>query len=107
MTPIEATEKQLSKVEGIKENSQGLAGQIVETMTGGATHYEEAEYQLLKFHGSYQQDDRDLRVERSRQKLEKAWMFMVRCKIPGGLMTAEQYLAMDDICEHMGNKSLR
>ena len=51
----------------------------------------------MKFHGSYQQDDRDLRDERRKQKLEPAYSFMIRVRLPGGTATPEQWIAMDDI----------
>ena len=96
-----------SKVEEIKDASNGLAGRIEEVYNSDATHFDEAEYQLLKFHGSYQQDNRDSRVERRRAKLDKEWMFMVRARIPGGRMTAPQYLAFDEIAEVCANGTLR
>ena len=86
-------------VEEIKSESRGLRGEIVETINSGASHFEEAEYQLMKFHGSYQQDDRDVRSERRKQKLDKAWSFMVRSKMPGGRLTAEQYLVHDRLAD--------
>ena len=58
-------------VEEIKTESRGLRGQIVPTLLSDASHFEEAEYQLLKFHGSYQQDNRDSRSERRKAKLDK------------------------------------
>ncbi len=54
---------------------------------------------LMKFHGSYLQDDRDLRNERQRQKLEPAYQFMVRVRAPGGVATSAQWLAMDGCCQ--------
>ncbi|MCH2026030.1 MAG: hypothetical protein MK172_09835 [Verrucomicrobiales bacterium] len=60
-------------VEEIKEESKGLYGKIVETLLSNESHFEEAEYQLLKFHGTYQQDNRDSRRERRKQKLDKEW----------------------------------
>jgi sulfite reductase beta subunit-like hemoprotein len=94
-------------VEEIKAQSRALRGRIVETMESGVTHFEEEEYQLMKFHGSYQQDDRDLRSERRKQDLDKAWSFMVRSKMPGGRLTAEQYLMHDDLAEKLGNRNMR
>jgi len=94
-------------VEEIKAESRGLRGKIVETLVSGATHFEEAEYQLLKFHGSYQQDDRDQRSERRKAKLEKAWSFMVRTKMPSGSMSSKQYLIHDDVANDLGNSTLR
>lgn len=96
-----------SKVEEIKDASNGLAGRIEEVYESDATHFDEAEYQLLKFHGSYQQDNRDSRVERKRAKLDKEWSFMVRARIPGGRMTATQYLAFDAIAGECSNGTLR
>lgn len=101
------TQPKPSKVEEIKDASNGLAGRIEEVYNSDATHFDEAEYQLLKFHGSYQQDNRDSRVERRRQKLDKEWMFMVRARIPGGRMTALQYLAFDEIADVCANGTLR
>lgn len=96
-----------SKVEEIKEQSGQLRGTIASTLAGGATHFEEEDLQLLKFHGSYQQDDRDLRAERKRLGEDKAWIMMVRCKAPGGDMTAEQWLLHDRIADELGNGTLR
>ena len=93
--------------EEIKDESRGLRGKIVETLLSDASHFEEAEYQLLKFHGSYQQDNRDSRSERRKQKLEKEWMFMIRTKMPSGTLTAEQYIAHDDMAEKLGNATMR
>lgn len=98
----------LHKNEGLKEESNFLRGQIVEdfadTSTGGVT---ESSIQLLKFHGSYLQDDRDLRRERRKQKLEKAFSFMIRVRVPGGIASAAQWLAMDDIAEMRANGTLK
>ena len=94
-------------VEEIKRLSDGLRGQIEATLQADASHFEEAEYQLLKFHGTYQQDDRDIRTERRKQKLDKLWSFMVRSKMPGGRLTADQYLAHDRLAEDIGNKDMR
>ncbi len=94
-------------VEQIKRESRGLRGRIVETMRSKASHFEESEIQLIKFHGSYQQDDRDKRAELRKQKLDKAWSFMTRTKMPGGLITAEQYLAHDDFADRLANGTLR
>jgi sulfite reductase (ferredoxin) len=94
-------------VEEIKSESHALRGTIQETLRGEVTHFTEDEYQLLKFHGTYQQDDRDQRIARKKQNLDKAWMFMVRSKLPGGTLTAEQYLAHDRIAETLGNGTLR
>ena len=94
-------------VEEIKSESHSLRGSIEETLLGDQSHFSDEEYQLLKFHGTYQQDDRDQRVPRKKQHLDKAWMFMVRSKLPGGALTAEQYLAHDRIAGDLGNGTLR
>ncbi len=94
-------------VEEIKDQSRGLRGKIVPTLLSDATHFAEEEYQLLKFHGSYQQDNRDSRRERRKQKLDKEWIFMVRTKMPAGTMSPGQYLAHDDMADHLGNATLR
>lgn len=95
-------------VEEIKQESRQLRGGIADTLAdASATHFEESDYQLLKFHGTYQQDDRDVRSERKRAGLDKAWSFMVRTKQPGGNMTAAQYLAMDVLADEIANGTLR
>jgi len=94
-------------VEEIKKMSDGLRGRIEATLKADESHFEDAEYQLLKFHGTYQQDDRDIRAERRKQKLDKLWSFMVRSKMPGGRITARQYLAHDKLAEEIGNKDMR
>src|SRR6202047_2846112 len=94
-------------VEEIKSESHALRGTIQESLLGDGSHFSEEEYQLLKFHGTYQQDDRDQRVSRKRQNLDKAWMFMVRSKLPGGALSAQQYLAHDRIAGDLGNGTLR
>ncbi|MFV1995156.1 MAG: NADPH-dependent assimilatory sulfite reductase hemoprotein subunit, partial [Verrucomicrobiales bacterium] len=94
-------------VEQIKRQSRGLRGAIAETLASRASHFEEAELQLLKFHGTYQQDDRDKRSELRKQKLDKAWSFMTRTKMPGGRITARQYLAHDNFADRLANGTLR
>src|ERR1700752_2706436 len=86
-------------VEEIKTESRALRGTIRETLLGEESHFSEEEFQLLKFHGTYQQDDRDQRTRRKQQNLDKAWIFMVRSKLPGGALTAAQYLALHRINE--------
>jgi sulfite reductase (ferredoxin) len=96
-----------SAVEGHKENSRALRGTIAETLAGDAPGFSDADKSLLKFHGSYQQEDRDARKLRRKDGLGKHVMFMVRCKIPGGRVTAEQYLALDRLADRHGNGTLR
>jgi sulfite reductase (NADPH) hemoprotein beta-component len=97
-----------SKNEGIKERSNRLRGTIADGLADTATGaIEEDDTQLLKFHGMYQQDDRDLRAERGRKKLEKAFSFMARVRIPGGVLTPAQWLALDEISTSYANGTLR
>jgi sulfite reductase (ferredoxin) len=102
-----APDSKRSAVEGIKEASQHLRGTIQEELASEADHFSEQSKQLLKFHGSYQQEDRDARKSRRKDGVGKHYMFMVRCKIPGGRLTAEQYLAIDDIAGRYANGTLR
>jgi sulfite reductase (ferredoxin) len=96
-----------SPVEEMKEKSRQLRGSIVEVLASPADHFGESDKNLLKFHGSYQQEDRDARKNRSKQGVGKHYMFMVRCKMPGGKLTAAQYLALDDLAGQFGNATIR
>ena len=100
-------ETTLSEVERIKADSLGLRGPLQEELGNDATHLTENAKQILKFHGSYQQEDRDVRRERKRAGLEPAYSFMIRSKLPGGAMTAEQYLLHDRITDQYGDSTLR
>lgn len=95
-------------VEEIKQESNGLRGKIADGLTDSTlTHFEDAENVLMKFHGTYQQDDRDKRAALTKAKQEKAWSFMVRTRMPGGRMTAEQYLIHDRLGETLANGTIR
>lgn len=96
-----------SAVELIKENSRQLRGTLAEELARDSERFNDQDKQLIKFHGSYQQDDRDARKDRHREGAGKAFSFMVRCKIPGGKVTADQYLAVDRIAEQYANGTLR
>ena len=96
-----------SKVERIKVSSSHLHGHIAEELTQETTRFSEDQIQLIKFHGIYQQEDRDARQTRKQAGEEKAYQFMVRSRIPGGALTAEQYLAEDEIAERYANGTLR
>ena len=97
-----------SAVERIKAASRGLRGTLVESLADPITGaLREDDAQLLKLHGSYQQDDRDVREERRLQKLEPAYSFMIRTRLPGGVCTPAQWLALDDIARRYANGSLR
>ena len=87
-----------SRNEIIKESSRQLRGTIAEGLADVSTGaISEDDGQLTKFHGTYLQDDRDLRPERAKKKLEKAYSFMIRLRVPGGLVTPAQWLALDQI----------
>ncbi|HEY7123575.1 MAG TPA: NADPH-dependent assimilatory sulfite reductase hemoprotein subunit [Ktedonobacterales bacterium] len=96
-----------SKVEQIKANSNYLRGQIAEELAQPTIHFSDPQVQLLKFHGMYQQEDRDTRQARKAAHEEKAYQFMVRSRIPGGVLTVEQYLVEDDLATAYGNNTLR
>ncbi len=97
----------LSPVEKLKEDSRYLAGTIREELSEPVDHFNKDNIQLLKFHGTYQQDDRDRRLELKKAGGGKAYAMMVRCRIPGGRMTSDQMLAQLDLCEELGNSTLK
>ncbi len=97
----------LSPAEETKAQSQHLRGTIAEELTQENDHFGKDASVLLKFHGTYQQDDRDARAESRGQAQGKSYMFMVRTKIPGGKLTSSQLLAEVDLCEELGNDTLR
>ncbi|MGN7831819.1 assimilatory sulfite reductase (NADPH) hemoprotein subunit [Pseudoxanthomonas sp. 22568] len=95
-------------VEDIKSESRRLRGSLLESLADPVTGaLRESDQTLIKYHGSYQQDDRDLRDERRRQKLEPAYQFMIRTRTPGGVVTPEQWLKLDAIATRYANHSLR
>jgi sulfite reductase (NADPH) hemoprotein beta-component len=97
-----------SEVEHIKRESRYLRGTLTDTLEDLITgSIPENDNRLMKFHGSYMQDDRDLRNERQRQKLEPAYQFMVRVLAPGGVVQPEQWLAMDQLALKYTSGTLR
>ena len=101
-------DRPLSANERIKENSRFLRGTIAEGLTVPQTGaIADDDQQLTKFHGIYLQDDRDLRAERGRQRMEKAFIFMARMRVPSGILTPAQYLAADRMARERGNGTLR
>lgn len=97
-----------SDVEDIKRRSNYLRGSLVETLEDRITgSIPEDDNRLMKFHGSYMQDDRDLRNERHKQKLEPAYQFMLRVRAAGGVVTPEQWLMMDRVAQKYANGSIR
>jgi len=102
------TDDKRSRNEHIKEDSRFLRGTIAEGLEDVATGaISEDDAQLTKFHGTYLQDDRDLRPERAKKKLEKAFSFMIRLRLPGGLASPKQWLALDAIAGTYANHTLR
>ena len=102
------TATNLTEVEGIKARSRHLRGTLIESLRDPLTGaIAEDDTQLSKFHGIYQQDDRDLRNERKRQRLEPAYSFMIRVRVPGGVCTTEQWLNMDAIATSRANGTIR
>ncbi|QDU25941.1 Sulfite reductase [ferredoxin] [Anatilimnocola aggregata] len=98
----------LSKVEGIKDASNFLAGPLANEMVDGNPNFGHDSEVLLKFHGTYQQDDRDERGQVSEDgKKKKAYSFMVRTRIPGGILTSDQVLEELNLCDELGNTTLR
>jgi sulfite reductase (NADPH) hemoprotein beta-component len=88
----------LSPVEKIKTESKGLRGTLQESLSDQYTGaLREQDQNLVKFHGMYQQDDRDRREERNQKKLEWLFSYMIRLRIPGGLITPEQWAGLHHI----------
>ena len=99
---------ELARNEYIKDASDFLRGTLAEGVQNEITGaISEDDQQLVKFHGMYLQDDRDLRPERSRKKMEKAFAFMIRVRIPGGVVTPQQWLALDQVARDYSNHTMR
>jgi sulfite reductase beta subunit-like hemoprotein len=97
-----------SKVEVAKKNGRLLRGTIHETLENPELEcFSEDDLQLLKFHGSYQQDDRDLRKSRRAEGLGKAYSYMIRICLPAGQMTPTQYIELDRMADEFANGSIR
>ena len=101
-------ERPLSANEGIKSRSDYLRGTLADGLTrvetGGIA---DDDQQLVKFHGMYLQDDRDLRAERGKQRMEKAFSFMARMRVPAGILSPAQWLAAEKVAVQRGNGTLR
>ena len=102
-----ATILKLSAVETLKSASHGLRGRLAEELAEGGIQVSEDAYNLLKFHGSYEQFDRDTATERKQHGIEKEYQFMLRVRMPGGRLTAAQYLGMDRLADDRANHTLR
>lgn len=101
-------DRPLSANERIKRESHFLRGTIAEGLTRAETGaLADDDTQLTKFHGIYQQDDRDLRAERGKQRMEKAFSFMARLRVPAGILTPSQWLAAEKIARERANGTLR
>ncbi|WAI18431.1 MAG: assimilatory sulfite reductase (NADPH) hemoprotein subunit [Buchnera aphidicola (Acyrthosiphon caraganae)] len=93
---IIVSEKKLTDAERIKKNSNYLRGTIVDDLKNEITNgFSGDNFSLIRFHGMYQQDDRDLRIERHEQKLEPRHAMMLRCRLPGGVIKAKKWLKLD------------
>ena len=102
------SQTELSPVEGIKKRSNFLRGTLRESFADQKTGaIAEDDLMIIKFHGSYQQDDRDVREERRLQKLEPLYSFMLRARIPGGICTPAQWLMFDRLATDYSNHTLR
>lgn len=105
---LKAPEGPPSDVEGIKERSNYLRGTLKESMLEPlSSGISDDDNRLMKHHGSYLQDDRDLRNERQKQKLEPAYQFMLRVRLPGGVATPDQWLVLDELADKYGNGTLK
>jgi sulfite reductase (ferredoxin) len=102
-TPIKPAEEKVSKLEGIKERSQFLREPVATELKQDTTHFTEEGIQIMKFHGSYQQDNRDNRVRGE----EKDYSMMLRLRNPGGYIPPELYLTLNNISDKYGNGTLR
>jgi sulfite reductase (NADPH) hemoprotein beta-component len=97
-----------SVVEKIKKESKSLRGTLKESLLDEHTGaIRESDQALIKFHGMYMQDDRDRREERAEKKLERAFSYMIRLRLPGGLLTAEQWLALHEVSEQYSSPVIK
>ena len=101
-TPVSSTRK-VSRLETIKETSNFLREPLATQLLENSTHFTEEAVQILKFHGSYQQDNRDNRVKGQ----EKDYQFMLRTRNPGGFISPQLYAALDELSNNYGNHTLR
>ena len=100
--------KKLSANEGIKENSDFLRGTISESLLDDSTgSIPASDAQLTKFHGTYLQDDRDKRMSLIKEKKEKAFSFMIRVRVPGGVCTPKQWIGIDDLSGKFADGTLK
>lgn len=101
--PVQFSPQKRSKLEGIKENSQYLRAPVLQELTLDTNRFDADSIQILKFHGSYQQDNRDNRVKGQ----DKDYSMMLRTRCPGGFIPPELYLTLDQLCDRYGNGTIR
>ena len=99
--------RSISKAEAVKRQSRQLRGNLARDLADTTAPFNNAGYSPLKFHGVYQGYDRDSAAERKQRGEDKLWQFMVRARIPGRRLEAEQYLALDALADRHANGSLR
>lgn len=102
-TPTNPIVRKPSKVEGLKERSSFLREPVASELLLDTTHFSEDAIQILKFHGSYQQDNRDNRIKGQ----EKDYQFMLRTRSPGGFIPPQLYLTFDRLSDEYGNHTIR
>src|SRR5256885_9983726 len=101
LTPVE----KLSPVEKVKEGSRGLRGDLAAELAADTDHFSSADAQLLKFHGTYQQEDRDQRRERRGTDAEAAHQLMVRCQMPRGVLSGAPSLVFGPPADRPGDRT--
>lgn len=106
--PLDRIADNGTDVEHIKDRSDYLRGTLVESFNDPiSSAIAESDTQLIKFHGTYQQDDRDQRLIRQEKKLEPAYSFMIRVRVPGGDLSSDQWIKLDDISDEYANSTLK
>lgn len=97
-----------SVIEKIKKESKGLRGTLKESLLDEHTGaIRESDQALIKFHGMYMQDDRDRREDRAEKRLERAFSYMLRLRLPGGLLTAQQWLALHEVSKEYSSPVIK
>jgi sulfite reductase (ferredoxin) len=102
-----ADEQKLSKIEAIKTASEQLRGTVAAELENDSDHFEADTVQILKHHGTYQQDNRDARAAKKGQKSSKQYGMLIRTRVPGGRLTSQQLLSELEIGEELGDGTLR
>lgn len=102
-----ADEQKLSKIEAIKTASEQLRGTVAAELENDSDHFEADTVQILKHHGTYQQDNRDARAAKKGQKSSKQYGMLIRTRVPGGRLTSQQLLSELEIGEQLGDGTLR